>query len=72
MIATLIAVSIAFGIARFIVPVSGKVNKADVYKDMAHIWVGVLIGIAVMDRSLWYLPVALTLLEIVAFVARKK
>ena len=70
--AILVVVSIAFGVARFIVPVSGKINKGDIYKDLAHIWVGVLIGVAVMCPSLWWLPAAMTLLEVVAFIARRK
>ncbi len=40
-------VSLVFAIARFIVPVEGTINHADIFKDMAHIWVGVLFGVAV-------------------------
>lgn len=39
--------TIAFGIARFIVPVTGAINKADIFKDMAHIFVGGLFGAAI-------------------------
>lgn len=42
----LLIVTIVFATARFIVPVTGKINKSDIFKDMAHIWIGILIGIA--------------------------
>ncbi len=40
--------TIAFGVARFIVPVTGAINKADIFKDMAHIFVGGLFGAAIL------------------------
>jgi len=36
----LLIVAIAFGVARFIIPVEGAINKADIYKDLAHLFVG--------------------------------
>lgn len=41
-----VAATLAFGVLRFIVPVSGAVNPDDVFKDLAHVWVGILFGIA--------------------------
>ncbi len=93
MIYVLWAISLGFGIARFIVPFEGAINPADVYKDMAHLFVGFLFGYAVartqtkhndytpIDEALsydgqtlmvWTLAAGLTILEVVAFVARSK
>lgn len=73
LLVVLIVVSATFGVARFIVPVSGRVNRADIFKDLAHIWVGLLIGVAiVLGGWLWLLPVALMVLEIVVFVVWRK
>lgn len=69
--AVLIVVSVVFGVARFVVPVSGAINRADIYKDLAHIWVGILIGVAIERPELWWLPAGLTVLEVVAFVVRR-
>lgn len=52
MLYVLIAVTIVFGILRFVVPVTGAINNADVFKDLAHIWVGILIGIAAVVGGL--------------------
>ncbi len=69
----LIGGSLLFGYLRFVVPVSGKVNPSDIFKDMAHIWVGILIGAALVLGGWWWLsPVALTILEVVAFIVRRK
>lgn len=68
----IILITASFGIARFFVPVSGKINNGDIFKDMAHIWVGILIGITIMDTRYWILPAGLTLLEVAAFVIRRK
>lgn len=68
------AVTLMFSILRFVVPVSGKVNRADIFKDLAHIWVGVLLGAAIATGNLvdWVLPTLITVVEVVAFIARKK
>lgn len=42
----LIIISLGFSIARFLVPVRG-LDFRDTFKDMAHIWVGILLGIAI-------------------------
>lgn len=46
MIWLLILITLTFSVARFIVPVTGQVNPRDVYKDLAHIWAGILFGVA--------------------------
>lgn len=70
----ILAVSVVFGVARFIVPVEGKIIKGDIYKDMAHLWVGGLIGAAIasQDKAIAGLAIALTMLEVVAFLIRRK
>lgn len=68
-------VSVAVGGLRFVLPVSGGVNKADIYKDMAHLWVGGLIGAAIGFGSWWpfgWMAVGLTVLEVAAFVIRRR
>lgn len=72
MMSVLVVISVAFGVARFVVPVTGRVNKADIFKDLAHIWVGLLLGVAIVMGDWWWsLPVGLTVLEVVAFAARR-
>lgn len=71
----LIAIAIVFAIARFIVPVEGKINKKDFFKDFAHLFVGFLFGYAVTDPTdylKWSVPIALTIVEVIAFLVRKK
>lgn len=70
--ALLIFVAAVFGILRFLLPVAGKVNRADIYKDLAHIFVGFLLGYGFADHAGWWLAGALTVLEVVAFIVRKK
>lgn len=67
-----ILITIIFGILRFILPVSGEINKKDIFKDMAHIWVGILFGLAYGGQTSWWVPIGLTALEVVAFIVRKK
>ena len=71
-----------FGVLRFIVPVSGVLNQADVFKDFAHIALGLTLGLAIaftttpatkaVKIAWWLIPSALTVLEVVAFFARHK
>lgn len=78
----LIIVSILFGIARFVVPVSGQINQADIFKDMAHLWIGFVFGNAIGTKTndsqvlttrqvALIVGLALTVLEVVAFFVRK-
>ena len=43
-------VAISFGIVRFMVPVHG-LNDADIFKDLAHIFVGGLFGAAIKGTA---------------------
>ena len=71
--------AIGFGVARFLVPVTGELNQADVFKDVAHVFVGILFGYAgaastVFNNKIriyaWGLALGLTTLEVVAFFLR--
>ena len=42
----ILVVTSLVGVSRFIVPISG-LDAEDIYKDMAHLWVGFLFGAAV-------------------------
>jgi hypothetical protein len=67
----MVIVSLCFAVSRFVVPVAGKVNTGDIYKDMAHLWVGFVFGWAAAGNAYgWWIGGALTVLEIVAFVVR--
>lgn len=69
----LLFVAAIFGVLRFIVPVEGRIEQADVFKDLAHIFVGFAFGYAAYARNrweLWAIPAALTVLEVVAFFVR--
>lgn len=49
-------ITLAFAVLRFIVPVTGGVNQADVFKDLAHIWVGGLFGMAIIQTKFDRIP----------------
>lgn len=42
--------TVGFAVARFTLPVSG-LDSRDMFKDLAHIWVGCLLGAAVFAPS---------------------
>lgn len=67
-------VTIVFGVLRFVLPVSGELNQADIYKDCAHIFIGGLFGAYFASKRNPYLllALALTALEVVAFFVRHK
>ena len=87
-LAVLTGVTICFAVARFLVPVSGQINRGDIYKDFAHIWVGFLFGAAygmtgyvprddggfeiVTTGEIWALAVFLTAIEVVAIIVRRQ
>ncbi len=68
----LLIVSVAIAISRFVVPVSGELHTEDIYKDLTHIWVGILIGVSLMRPTYWWLPAGLTVVEVVAFILRSR
>lgn len=46
------AIAVAFGVLRFIVPVSGTINTNDIYKDLAHCFVsGVFVAAFMRTRQ---------------------
>ncbi len=45
-------IAFGFGLARFLVPVEGKIDHADVFKDFAHLFVGGLFGAAILATAL--------------------
>lgn len=67
------AIVIVFAVVRFVVPSTPLDHSVTtIYKDFAHLLVGGLIGAAlVTGKAKWAaLAVALTLLEIAAFIIR--
>lgn len=68
----ILLVSVIFVALRFILPFESKVVKKDIFKDMAHIWVGVLIGMAFYDSSYWFVAIGITAFEVIAFFYHKK
>lgn len=71
----LLVIAVGFGIARFVVPVKGEIVKADFFKDFAHLYVGFLFGYAAYAENewqLWAMPIGLTVVEVIAFVTRRK
>ncbi len=65
---------VGFAVSRFIVPVEGKLVKKDVFKDMAHLYVGFLFGAASYAGlwELWAMGGSITAVEVAAFVLRKR
>lgn len=59
------------GVLRFTLPVSG-LKQEDLFKDLAHVFVGILFGIAIVSktRESWAMAVGLTILEVVAAFSR--
>lgn len=71
----LLIVAAVLGYLRFTLPVKGEIVKGDIYKDIAHVFVGFAFGYAayaLTDVFLWSIPIGLTILEVVAFVIRRK
>lgn len=86
MIYVIFLITVAIGVARFIVPVSGELNTADIYKDLAHLWVGFLFGWFAANLKIWntsridvpwsgrilLMAIGLTVLEVIAFFVCRK
>jgi hypothetical protein len=68
-----IYLALLVSILRFTLPVTGQINKQDIYKDLAHLFVGGVFGSAIetKDRWLWIIAGSLTVLEVIAFIIRK-
>lgn len=67
-------ITLAFAVSRFFVPVTGKIEKKNLYKTFAHVFVGGLFGAALYaqtDWELWALGLGLTAVELVAFFTRR-
>lgn len=65
-----IILTILFGLLRFILPSSGQINQEDIFKDLAHIYVGVLFGLGYQEKFYRYLAYFITILEIIAFFSK--
>ena len=46
-----IIIAVAFAVARFVVPVEGKISHDDVFKDLAHLFVGGCFGAAILATA---------------------
>ena len=68
---TIVLLTIIFAILRCILPTNG-LNSADVFKDLAHCFVGGLFGAAITTKQLrfWALAIGLTVLEVIAALVR--
>lgn len=74
-------IALAFGVARFVVPVEGTIVRQDIFKDLAHVFVGFAFGWAFYTPEQfrlwgfggvnWIIPAILTLVEVIAFVVRQ-
>lgn len=70
--------SFGFAISRFFVPVHG-LSREDVYKDMAHVFIGILLGVYVRGRKdleghsdyCGWLATGLIVVEVVAAIIRR-
>lgn len=69
----LLIITVLFGISRFTLPVHGQIVQEDIFKDLAHVFVGFLFGYAVCSKNwkYWSLAIGLTVLEVVAFLVRR-
>lgn len=75
----ILLVSIMFGAQRLAMPVVSQVHKEDLFKDFAHLLVGLLFGLGLASwskaprylRKYFWLGIVLTLLELYAFEANK-
>lgn len=72
----LVVVALTFAVLRFTIPMPGlDLSIASLYKDMAHIFVGVMFGAAIVSTIawgwksvwVWILAAGLTLVEVAAF-----
>ncbi len=59
-------------ILRFILPTSG-LNSADIYKDLAHVLVGLVLGLAMAtkEKLLWLAFAVMCIVEVTAVLVRR-
>jgi len=62
--------AVCFGFLRFILPSTGQIHNDDIFKDMAHVFVGGLLGVGFTNKYYRFLGISLTLLEVVAFLTK--
>jgi hypothetical protein len=67
----ILTLAMLFGALRFTLPVSG-INQADTFKDLAHVFVGMTLGLAIASQNklYWIIFVTLCVLEVTAVVIR--
>jgi nucleoside recognition membrane protein YjiH len=84
-----LVLAVLIGIARFVLPVEGRISHDDIFKDIAHLFVGGVFGAAILATHhacdiitplwlamlktwrLWTIAWGLTVLEVIAFIARR-
>lgn len=71
MLIFVIVASLAFCVVRICkTPQEGGLRKADIFKDVAHIWVGYVLALAIaVDAGYWIVFAVLCVVEVVAVVA---
>lgn len=76
--AIILLISAAFLVARFMMQTESVIHHEDIFKDMAHIWWGIVTGYAASFgwRQTWkhypaYLAIVLGLGELTAFLYHK-
>lgn len=62
----LAAVTVIFGVLRFTIPAPG-LRPDDIFKDLAHLFVGFLFGVGTRSSKAFRLALGLTAVEILAF-----
>lgn len=76
MFSLLLFFAILFGVERFRVKLNGlQLDWPNVYKALAHVFVGITIGVAMTqtdEPGYWMIPIGLTVLEVVAAIVRRK
>jgi hypothetical protein len=68
--------TVVFAILRFVLPSSGEIHSDDIFKDLAHLWVGFLLASALfrggsLESKIldWWMFWGICGVEIVAFLA---
>ena len=56
-------------VLRFALP-THNLNPQDIFKDIAHVYVGILIGLASKHKSIWFLVAILIIVEVIAVIIK--